>query len=71
MTASQLAEIASMTKTEMLAIAYVEAADGDVGLALRQALEDRLVLEEELEVARSLTSTNATLTLRAASTPIL
>jgi hypothetical protein len=71
MTASQLAEIASMTKTEMLAIAYVEAADGDVGLALRQALEDRLVLEEELEVARSLTSTNATLTLRAAATPIL
>jgi len=71
MTASQLAEIASMTKTEMLAIAYVEAADGDVGLALRQALEDRLVLEEKLEVARGLTSTNATLTFRAVATPIL
>ena len=69
MTASQIAEIGRMTETDLLAIAYVEAADGDLDLALRNALEDRLVLEEELVVARGLTSTNAPLPIQATVTP--
>lgn len=70
MTASQIAEIGRMTETELLAIAYVEAADGDLDVALRNALEDRLVLEEELVVARGLNLTNATLPLQGAATAI-
>jgi hypothetical protein len=69
MTASQIAEIGRMTETEVLAIAYVEAADGDLDVALRNALEDRLVLEEELVVARGLTSTNAALPTQETVTP--
>lgn len=69
MTASQIAEIGRMTETELLAIAYVEAAEGDLNVALRNALEDRLVLEEELVVARGLTSTNAALPFRSTVTP--
>lgn len=69
MTASQIAEIGRMTETELLAIAYVEAADGDLDVALRNALEDRLVLEGELLVARGLTSTNAALPTQATVTP--
>ncbi|KQP94359.1 hypothetical protein ASF60_13015 [Methylobacterium sp. Leaf113] len=69
MTASQIAEIGRMTETELLAIAYVEAADGDLDMALRNALEDRLVLEEELVVARGLTSTNAASPFQATVTP--
>lgn len=69
MTASQIAEIGRMTETELLAITYVEAADGDLDVALRNALEDRLVLEEELVVARGLTATNAALLIHATVTP--
>jgi len=58
-----------MTETELLAIAYVEAADGDLDVALRNAVEDRLLLEEELVVARGLTSTNAVLPFRSTVTP--
>lgn len=69
MTSSQIAEIGRMTETELLAIAYVEAADGDLDVALRNAVEDRLLLEEELVVARGLTSTNAVLPFRSTVTP--
>ena len=52
MTASQIAEIGRMTESELLAIAYVEVALCGLDVALRNALEGRLVLEEELVVAR-------------------
>lgn len=48
MTAAQIAEMASMSQAEVVALAYEEAAGGDLGQALRDAAEDLLNLEERL-----------------------
>jgi hypothetical protein len=51
MTAARIAEIATMSEAETVALAYEEAAGGDVRRALRQAIEDVLILETRLAVA--------------------
>jgi hypothetical protein len=51
MTAAQIAEMASMSGAETVALAYEEAAGGDVRRALQQAIEDVLILEARLAVA--------------------
>ena len=51
MTAAQIAELASMSVAEMIALAYEEAADGDVRRALLQAIEDIINLEARLATA--------------------
>ncbi|MGU3363020.1 hypothetical protein ACLBWX_22115 [Methylobacterium sp. M6A4_1b] len=52
MTAAQIAEMASMSETEMIALAYEEAAGGDTCRALLQAIEDILSLEAKLATAQ-------------------
>ena len=52
MTAAQIAEMASMSDAEMIALAYEEAAGGDVRHALVRAIEDVLSLEARLAVAQ-------------------
>jgi len=54
MTAAQIAEIASMSEAEVIALAYEEAAGGDVGQALRDAAEDLLALEDRLAATERL-----------------
>ncbi len=56
MTAAQIAEIASMSEAEVIALAYEEAAGGDVGQALRDAAEDLLALEDRLVATERLVS---------------
>jgi hypothetical protein len=56
MTASQIAEMASMSQAEIVALAYQEAAGGDVGQALRDAAEDLLALEDRLAATERLVS---------------
>ncbi|MDO9428492.1 MAG: hypothetical protein Q7T93_16870 [Methylobacterium sp.] len=56
MTAAQIAEMASMSQAEVVALAYEEAAGGDVGRALRDAIEDLLVLEDRLAATERLVS---------------
>lgn len=51
MTAAQIAEIAAMGEAEVIALAYEDAANGDVRRALRHAIEDVLSLETRLVVA--------------------
>jgi len=51
MTAAQIDEMAAMSEVETVALAYEEAAGGDVRRALRQAIEDVLILEARLAVA--------------------
>ncbi|KQO66874.1 MULTISPECIES: hypothetical protein [unclassified Methylobacterium] len=51
MTATQIAEMASMSEAEMIALAYAEAAGGDARRALLQAIEDILSLEAKLATA--------------------
>ena len=53
MTAAQIAELASISEAEMIALAYEEAADGDACRALRQAIEDVIALEMKLAAAES------------------
>ncbi|KQP27484.1 hypothetical protein [Methylobacterium sp. Leaf100] len=56
MTAAQIAEMASMSQAEVIALAYEEAAGGDVGQALRDAAEDLLALEDRLATTERLVS---------------
>jgi hypothetical protein len=56
MTAAQIAEIASMSEAEMIALAYEEAAGGDTRRALRQAIEDVIALEKKLAAAERMVS---------------
>ena len=56
MTAAQIAEMASMSQAEMIALAYEEAAGGDAGRALRDAIDDLLALEERFAEAERLVS---------------
>nr|USU31152.1 hypothetical protein NG677_17645 [Methylobacterium sp. OTU13CASTA1] len=56
MTAAQIAEMASMSQAEVIALAYEEAAGGDVGQALRDAAEDLLALENRLATTERLVS---------------
>lgn len=56
MTAVQIAEMASMSQAEVIALAYEEAAGGDVGQALRDAAEDLLALEDRLATTERLVS---------------
>ena len=51
MTAAQIAEMASMSEAEMIALVYEEAAGGDAHRALLQAIEDVLILEAKLAAA--------------------
>ncbi|KQP29841.1 hypothetical protein ASF49_14235 [Methylobacterium sp. Leaf104] len=51
MTAAQMAEMASMSEVERIALAYEEAAAGDARRALLQAIEDILRLEAKLTTA--------------------
>jgi hypothetical protein len=51
MTAEQIAELASMSAAEMIALAYEEAAGGDARRALLQAIEDIISLEARLATA--------------------
>jgi hypothetical protein len=51
MTAAQIDEMAAMSEAEIVALAYEEAAGGDVRRALQQAIEDVLILEARLAVA--------------------
>lgn len=56
MTAAQIAEMASMSEAEMIALAYQEAAGGDARRALQQAIEDVLHLEAKLAAAERVVS---------------
>lgn len=56
MTAAQIAELAAMSKAEMIALAYEEAAGGDMRRALRQAIEDVIALETKLVAAEHMVS---------------
>jgi hypothetical protein len=56
MTAAQIAEMASMSEAEMIALAYEEAAGGDTRRALRQAIEDVMALETKLAAAERMVS---------------
>lgn len=56
MTAAQIAEMASMSEVEMIALAYEEAAGGDARRALQQAIEDVLSLEGRLAAAERMVS---------------
>ncbi|KQO61578.1 MULTISPECIES: hypothetical protein [unclassified Methylobacterium] len=56
MTAAQIAEMASMSQAEVIALAYEEAAGGDVDQALRDAAEDLLALEDRLATTERLVS---------------
>lgn len=51
MTAAQIAEMTAMSEADTVALAYEEAAGGDVRRALQQAIEDVLILEARLAVA--------------------
>lgn len=51
MTATQIAEVAAISEAKTVALAYEEAAGGDVRRALQQAIEDVLILEARLAVA--------------------
>ena len=51
MTATQIDEMAAMSEVETVALAYEEAAGGDLRRALRQAIEDVLIPEARLAVA--------------------
>ena len=51
MNAGQIVEMAAMSEAETVTLAYEEAAGGDVRRALRQAIEDVLILEARLAVA--------------------
>lgn len=56
MTAAQIAEIASKSQAEVVALAYEEAAGGDVAQALRDADEDLLDREDQLAATERLVS---------------
>jgi len=56
MTAAQIAEMAWLSQAEMVALAYEEAAGGDVGQALRDAIDDLLALEARFAEAERLVS---------------
>ena len=56
MTAAQIAEMAAMSEAEIIALAYEEAAGGDARRALRQAIEDVIVLEAKLAAAERMVS---------------
>lgn len=51
MQATELAEMAAPSEAEVTAMAYVEAADGDIDLALRWAIGDLLAIEERFAEA--------------------
>lgn len=56
MTAAQITEMASMTQTEVVALAYEEAAGGDASRALRDVAADLLALEDRLAATERLVS---------------
>lgn len=56
MTAAQIAEMASISEAEMIALAYEEAAGGDARRALVQAIEDVMALETKLAAAERMVS---------------
>jgi hypothetical protein len=53
MQATELAEMAALSDVEVTTIAYVEAANGDIDLALRWAVGDLLASEERFAEALS------------------
>jgi len=51
MQATELADMAALSEAEITTIAYIEAARGDVDLALRWAVGDLLASEERFATA--------------------
>jgi len=51
MRANELADMAALSEAQIITIAYIEAAQGDVDLALRWAISDLLASEEQFATA--------------------